>query len=261
MPTVLDLRPELREYVERGSEDEATLLAVDPARLPRHVAVIMDGNGRWAAKRQLARVEGHRAGIDAVRETVEACARVGVEVLTLFAFSKENWKRPKPEVDTLMELLREYIRKELAYLEERKIRFRIIGRPQDLPAGVRMDLEEAATATAANTRMTFNVALSYGSRTEIVDACNALLEQAARGEVAGPIDEETFERLLYTHGQPDPDLVIRTSGEYRLSNFLLWQAAYAEIWTTEVLWPDFRRGDLFKAVLAYQGRERRFGGV
>jgi undecaprenyl diphosphate synthase len=255
------LKPELREYVQPGSREEGVLQQIDMARLPRHVAVIMDGNGRWAARRNLPRVEGHRAGIEAVRETVEACARLGVDVLTLFAFSKENWKRPRAEVDTLMELLREYVRIELSYLKEREIRFRVIGRPQDLPAVVRDELEDASLETRRGHAMIFNVALSYGSRTEIVDACNALVRAAMAGDVALPITEESFAARLYTHGLPDPDLIIRTSGEERLSNFLLWQAAYAELWTTDVLWPDFRRGDLFEAVRDFQGRERRYGGV
>jgi undecaprenyl diphosphate synthase len=255
------LKPELREYVEAGSPEEATLLGLDMDKLPRHVAVIMDGNGRWAARRNLPRVEGHRAGIESVRETVEACARLGIEVLTLFAFSKENWKRPRAEVDTLMSLLREYVRLELGYLKERDIRFRVIGRPEDLPAPVRDDLEDASDETSTGHAMIFNVALSYGSRTEIVDACNALVRRAMAGEIPLPVTEEAFAASLYTAGLPDPDLIVRTSGEERLSNFLLWQAAYAELWTTDVLWPDFRRGHLFEAVRDYQRRERRYGGV
>jgi len=255
------LKPELREYVEPGSPEEAALLALDMTRLPRHVAVIMDGNGRWAAKRSLQRVEGHRAGIESVREIVEACARLGIEVLTLFAFSKENWKRPRAEVDTLMSLLREYIRLELGYLKERDIRFRVIGRPEDLPLPVRDDLEDATDETKRGHAMIFNVAPSYGSRTEIVDACNSLIRRAVAGEIPLPVTEEAFTGALYTAGLPDPDLIVRTSGEERLSNFLLWQAAYAELWTTEVLWPDFRRIHLFEAIRDYQRRERRYGGV
>ena len=260
MPEVV-LRPELAEWIEPGSSEERVLREIDPARLPRHVAVIMDGNGRWAAKRNLERVEGHRAGIESVRETVEACARLGIEVLTLYAFSKENWKRPRHEIDTLMELLRKYLHDELPYLKERGIKFQVIGRPSDLPQNVQDDIEVAADETAPNGAMTFNVALSYGSRQEILDACNALVRRALEGDVELPVTEEAFSAALYTGGQPDPDLVIRTSGENRISNFLLWQAAYAEFWTTDVLWPDFRRGDLFSAVRDFQRRERRFGGV
>ncbi len=255
------LKPELREYVEAGSREEQLLLQLDLGRLPRHVGVIMDGNGRWAAQRNLPRVDGHRAGIESVREVVEACARLGVEVLTLFAFSKENWKRPRAEVDTLMDLLREYVKLELGYLRDRQIRFRVIGRPEDLPQLVRDDLDEAIEHTEPGQAMIFNVALSYGSRTEIVDACNALIQRALAGDVALPVTEDAFAQALYTAGLPDPDLIIRTSGEERLSNFLLWQAAYAELWTTDVLWPDFRRAHLFGAIRDYQQRERRYGGV
>jgi undecaprenyl diphosphate synthase len=260
MPPV-ELKRELREYVTPGSPEAEVLDGVDFDRLPRHVAVIMDGNGRWAARRNLPRVEGHRAGIDAVRETVEACARLGIDVLTLYAFSKENWKRPRAEVDTLMQLLQEYIQKELPFLQERGIRFRVIGRPSDLPMPVQHDIEAASGATDTNRAMTFNVALSYGARQEIVDAANDIVTRALAGEDVLPVTEESFGRHLYTAGLPDPDLVIRTSGENRISNFLLWQAAYAEFWITDVLWPDFRRGDLFRAVRDYQQRERRFGGV
>jgi undecaprenyl diphosphate synthase len=257
----VDLRPALREWLLPGSAEEALAREIDPGRLPRHVAVIMDGNGRWARQRGLPRAEGHRAGIEAVRESVEASARLGIEVLTLFAFSKENWKRPQEEVDTLMHLLREYLRLELDMLKERDIRFRVIGRPEDLPSAVRDDLDDASDQTARSQSMIFNVALSYGSRTEIVDACNALVRRALAGRLDLPVTEEAFAAALYTADLPDPDLIIRTSGEMRLSNFLLWQAAYAELWTTDVLWPDFRRRDLFEAVRDYQRRERRYGGV
>jgi undecaprenyl diphosphate synthase len=255
------VRPDIRDYVEAGSPEEELVRAIDFARLPRHVAIIMDGNGRWAARRHLPRVLGHRAGIDSVRETVEATARLGIEVLTLFAFSRENWKRPREEVDTLMSLLREYVRREMEYLDKQRIRFQVVGRIQDLPGGVRADLEAASVRTAGHRRLTFNVALSYGGRTEIVEACNAIVERVGRGELVPPITEETFASHLYTADLPDPDLLIRTSGENRLSNFLLWQSAYAELWTTDVLWPDFRRKDLFRAVRDFQQRERRYGGV
>jgi undecaprenyl diphosphate synthase len=241
-----------------GSEEERLLREIDLSRLPRHVAIIMDGNGRWARGRRLPRVAGHRAGIEAVRDTVESSARLGLEVLTLYAFSLENWKRPRTEVDTLMGLLQEYLRKELATLTRNDIRFRVIGRMADLAGGVQEELRTAMETTAANRGMVFNIALSYGGRAEIVDACRAMLRD---GLTPQEVDEAALARRLYTAGLPDPDLLIRTSGELRVSNFLLWQIAYAEIWVTPTLWPDFRRRHLLEAILDYQRRERRFGGV
>ena len=249
---------DLAQLASPGSEDERLLLLLDPAKLPRHVAVIMDGNGRWARKRRLPRIAGHRAGIASVRELVETCARLTVPVLTVYAFSKENWKRPKAEVDFLMDLLREYMRKELDELRVNNIRVQVVGRAYELPGTVQDVLQEAVRATAANTGLVFNLALSYGGRAEIVDACKELLRE---GVSADELDEETFARRLYTGGQPDPDLVIRTGGEMRVSNFLLWQIAYAELVMTDALWPDFRKRDLFQALLEFQRRERRFGGV
>ena len=232
-----------------------------PDDLPRHVAVIMDGNGRWAKRRFLPRVAGHQAGAEAVRETIEAAARLGLEVLTLFAFSVENWKRPKGEVDTLWSLLSRYLRRELPELKARDIRFRTIGRVEGLPESVQRDLDWAMLETAANSGMRLNVALNYSGRSEIIDAVNALLARARNSSREIRIDEDIFGELLSTAGLPDPDLLIRTSGEFRVSNFLLWQIAYTEIWVTEKLWPDFRAADLIEAVLNYQGRERRFGGL
>lgn len=243
---------------EPGSEAERLLKQIDLDRLPRHIAVIMDGNGRWARERRLPRVAGHRAGIDSVREIVELSARLGIEVLTLYAFSMENWKRPRAEVTTLMALLREYVRKELQTLQTNNIRFRIIGRLEDLPDSAQRELRRALDQTKDLTGLVFNIALSYGGRTEIVDACRSILRAGLQPE---EIDTERFADHLYTAGQPDPDLLIRTSGELRVSNFLLWQIAYSEIWVTETLWPDFRRGDLFRAILDYQRRERRYGGL
>jgi len=248
---------DLAQLAAPGSEEDRLLRQVDLARLPRHVAVIMDGNGRWARKRRLPRIAGHRAGIASVRELVETCARLDVPVLTVYAFSKENWKRPKSEVDFLMDLLRDYMRKELADLKANNIRVQVIGRMHDLPAVVQSVLTEAVTATVANTGLVFNLALSYGGRAEIVDACRAMIATGVRPE---DVDEETFSRHLYTAGQPDPDLVIRTGGEMRISNFLLWQIAYAELVMTDALWPDFRKRDFFHALLEFQRRERRFGG-
>ncbi|MDQ7006214.1 MAG: isoprenyl transferase [Acidobacteriota bacterium] len=238
------------------------LARIDFLRLPRHVAVIMDGNGRWARRRGLPRVAGHRAGIAAVREVLESSARLGLEVLTLYAFSRENWKRPPAEVNTLMRLLREYIEGELRTLREKNIRFRPIGRLQDLPPRVREALERARRETEENTGLVFQVALSYSGRSEMVDAVRTLAREIEAGRLRpDEIDEARIEGALYTAGLPDPDLMIRTSGELRISNYLLWQLAYAELWVTPVLWPDFRKSDLFEAVADFQSRERRFGAV
>jgi undecaprenyl diphosphate synthase len=249
---------DLARLASPGSEDEQLLKQLDPARRPRHVAVIMDGNGRWARKRRLPRIAGHRAGIVSVREIVEASAHLDVESLTVYAFSKENWKRPRAEVEFLMDLLREYVRKELDELRANNVRVKVIGRIEDLPAMVQGELNRAIASTCGNTGLVFNLALSYGGRAEIVDACRGLLRDALKAE---DVTEESFAARLYTAGQPDPDLVIRTGGEMRLSNFLLWQIAYAELVVTDVLWPDFRKRDFFLALLEFQRRERRFGGL
>jgi undecaprenyl diphosphate synthase len=222
----------------------------------------MDGNGRWAQLRQKHRVEGHRAGIQAVRDTVETAARLGLEVLTLYAFSIENWKRPQSEVATLMGLLKHYLRSELDTLLRNNIRFRVVGRGQELETDVQSELERAQERTVANTGLQFNIALNYGGRAEIVDAVKRLVaEVQARGTSPDTLDEADIARHLYTAGQPDPDLLIRTSGELRISNFLLWQIAYSEIWVTDVLWPDFRRVHLLQAITDFQKRERRYGGI
>jgi undecaprenyl diphosphate synthase len=231
---------------------------LQPDRLPRHVAVIMDGNGRWAGQRHLPRVEGHRNGIDAVRDVVETSARVGLDVLTLYAFSVENWKRPPSEVSTLMMLLKRYLRSELQTLLSNNIRFNVIGRTEELPPDVVAELGDAERRTSRNTGMLFNIALNYGGRSEIVDAARRAMNS---GLSADALDERTFSDFLYTKGQPDPDLLIRTSGEMRISNFLLWQIAYSEIYVTETLWPDFRCRHLLEALLAYQKRHRRYGGI
>jgi undecaprenyl diphosphate synthase len=241
-----------------GSPEEALVRQLDFNRLPAHVAVIMDGNGRWAAQRHLPRVEGHRAGIDSVRDIVESSARLGIQVLTLYAFSLENWKRPATEVTTLMTLLKRYLRLELSTLLGNNIRFRVIGRAEELAGDVRRELAAAEERTAANTGMQFNIALNYGGRAEIVDAARRAIQEGIQAE---DLDERRFADLLYTTGQPDPDLLIRTSGEMRVSNFLLWQIAYAEIWVTSTLWPDFRKRDLLEAICAYQKRDRRYGGI
>src|SRR6478672_651509 len=215
---------QLLAVIPPGSPDDTLARQVNFEQLPAHIAIIMDGNGRWAAQRHLPRVEGHRAGIDSVRDVVETSARLGIDVLTLYAFSMENWKRPRTEVNTLMTLLKRYLRLELNTLLKNNIRFRVIGRTDELPVDVQHELESGIQKTAGNTGMLFNIALNYG-------------------------------------GRADPDLLIRTSGEMRVSNFLLWQIAYAEIWVTETLWPDFRRRHLLEAVIAYQKRDRRYGGI
>jgi undecaprenyl diphosphate synthase len=249
---------DLLSAVPSGSPEEALARQVNFDRLPQHVAVIMDGNGRWAAQRHLPRVEGHRAGIEAVRDIVESSARIGIQVLTLYAFSVENWKRPPSEVSTLMSLLKRYLRLELNTLLRNDIRFRVIGRAQDLAPDIRRELELAEDKTAANAGMLFNIALNYGGRAEIVEAARRMM---AAGVSPDELDETRFSGFLYTAGQPDPDLLIRTSVEMRVSNFLLWQIAYAEIWVTDTLWPDFRKRHLLEAILAYQKRDRRYGGI
>ncbi len=243
-------------------EEQAILDEIDFRRLPRHVGIIMDGNGRWARQRGLPRVAGHRAGIAAVRDVLEGSVRLGLEVLTLYAFSRENWSRPAAEVNTLMALLRDYLEQELPNLQERNVRLRPIGGIGDLAPPVREALDRATAATAANTGLTFLVALSYSGRAEITAAARTLARDAVAGRVApDEIDEEALAARLATAGVPDPDLLVRTSGELRVSNFLLWQIAYAELWVTPVLWPDFRRQHLYSAIVDFQRRERRFGRV
>jgi undecaprenyl diphosphate synthase len=249
---------QLLEWIPSGGAEEALARQIEMDRLPRHVAIIMDGNGRWAGQRHLPRVEGHRAGIDSVRDVVETSARLGLDVLTLYAFSVENWKRPATEVSTLMMLLKRYLRLELSTLLRNNIRFKVIGRTDALAPDVLEELHAAERKTATNTGMLFNIALNYGGRSEIIDAARRAM---ASGMDPQDLDEDRFAGFLYTAGQPDPDLLIRTSGEMRVSNFLLWQIAYAEIWVTDTLWPDFRCRHLLESVLAYQKRDRRFGGI
>jgi undecaprenyl diphosphate synthase len=251
-------REDLLAWIPSGHADELLVREIQFDRLPVHVAIIMDGNGRWAAQRHLPRVEGHRAGIDAVRDSVETAARLGIEVLTLYAFSMENWKRPASEVGTLMQLLKRYLRSELDTLLRNDIRFRVIGRMEDLAPDIQDELHAAIQRTSGSRGMLFNVALNYGGRAEIVDAARRAMAAGVRPE---ELDEKRFASFLYTAGQPDPDLLIRTSGEMRVSNYLLWQIAYSEIYVTDTLWPDFRRRHLIEAVLAYQKRERRYGGI
>jgi undecaprenyl diphosphate synthase len=250
------------EVVEGGSRDEALLAQIDWSRLPRHVAVIMDGNGRWAAQRGQPRVVGHRAGVEAVRAAVDTGARLRLGALTLYAFSTENWKRPRLEVDALMRMLKRYLRIELESIDRQNIRFQPIGRIEGLRDSVRRELQHAVERTAQNTGMVLSVALNYGGRAEIVDAVRgAVRALVAGGRSPEEVTEDDIGRNLYTRGLPELDLLVRTSGELRISNFLLWQAAYSEIYVTETLWPDFRRADMLEAVIAYQRRDRRFGGL
>jgi undecaprenyl diphosphate synthase len=236
---------------------------LDPGRFPRHIAIIMDGNGRWARRRNLPRAAGHKAGVEPVRATVETCARLGIENLTLYAFSVENWKRPRTEVNMLWRLLRIYIRRELPGLMENGVRLRTIGRIEALPERARAELLDAVEATSGNRGLLVNLAINYGGRAELADSVNAILDRARASGTLDRlrVDEAMISSHLYTAGLPDPDLLIRTSGEMRVSNFLLWQIAYSELHITDTLWPDFTRADLLRAILDYQSRDRRFGGL
>ena len=251
------------ELLKDASPKESTLLdKLDLKSLPQHIAVIMDGNGRWAQRRHLPRIAGHRAGVKAARQIIESCARLKLPCLTLYAFSLENWRRPQAEVDFLMRLLREYLSRELPSIHKNNIKLQVIGRAEQLPDAVRLDIEEGMRLTASNTGMKLVVALNYGARAELVDAFNVLLKQAkASGASDFQADEQLISDHLYTAGLPDPDLLIRTSGEMRVSNFLLWQIAYAEMYVTETLWPDFSRECLLESLLDFQKRERRYGGL
>ena len=253
----------LLESLKPGDTDLELAQSLDPDRLPRHIAIIMDGNGRWAKKRSLPRIAGHKAGVGSVRTTVETCAQLGIEALTLYAFSAENWKRPRTEVDMLWRLLRFYLRKELADLDRNGIRLQALGRIDALPERVRDELAYVEEATSGNTGLRLNLAINYSGRAEIVDAVNAAIDRARLEGSLGSlrIDEETISANLYSPALPDPDLLIRTSGEMRISNFLLWEIAYAELFVTETLWPDFNRTELLTALVDYQRRDRRYGGL
>jgi len=230
--------------------------------LPRHVAIIMDGNGRWARERGLPRIEGHRRGSESVREIVRVSGELGVEYLTLYAFSIENWNRPKAEVSALMRLLEFYLKQEIAELDKSNVRLAAIGRIHELPASAQKQLEKSIAALNKNTGLTLVLALSYGGRAEIVDAVRSICREVKGGRLdAADVDEKVISQNLYTRAIPDPDLLIRTSGEMRVSNFLLWQISYAEIYVTETLWPDFRKTAYLKALEDYSGRNRRFGLV
>lgn len=230
--------------------------------IPRHIAVIMDGNGRWAKERGLPRTEGHRRGADSVQEIVESCGKLGVEYLTLFAFSTENWKRPQSEVDSLMKMLERFLKQKTSVMMKQNVRLQAIGRLHDLPESCQNQLHKSIEATSKNTGLTLIFALSYGAREEIIDGIKSLFESVEKGHLdKGMIDAEVFSKHLYTRYYPDPDLLIRTSGEMRLSNFLLWQMSYTEFYITSTLWPEFRREALLEAIRDYGRRQRRFGGV
>lgn len=235
---------------------------IDKAKLPKHIAIIMDGNGRWAKKRGLPRAFGHKAGMAAIKETVRACSDIGISILTVYAFSTENWKRPKDEVNYLMNLLLEYLRKEINELNENNVKIKILGDLSPLSDLTKKEIDSALKLTQCNSGLQFNIALNYGGRAEIIEACKAIAIEVKNGSIDHEsIDEEVFTRFLYTDGDLDPDLIIRTSGEQRLSNFLLWQGAYSEFIFPDVLWPDFKKENLIKAIYDYQNRDRRFGAL
>ena len=240
--------------------DPDLLMKIDKGKLPRHIAIVMDGNGRWAQRRHLPRNAGHRAGVIAVDDVVTTARKLGISCLTLYALSTENWSRPQPEIRALMMILRIYLRKELKRMVRENIRFNTIGRIEDLPPTIQSLLQDTKRETQRNDGMIFTLALSYGSRVEIVEAVQRIARAVQKRELAPEaISPATFSSYLYTAGLPDPDLLIRTGGEVRLSNFLLWQTSYAELYFTEVLWPDFRGDDLLRSIIEYQQRERRFG--
>ena len=250
------------EVVKPGSKDELLLASVVWDRLPRHVAIIMDGNGRWAAQRGQPRIAGHRAGVEAVRAAVDTGARCGLGALTLYAFSTENWKRPRYEVDALMRMLRRYLRLELDEIDRQNIKFQTIGRTEALAGTVLREIAKATERTENNKGMVLTVALKYGGRAAITDACRATARRLIdEGNPHDELTEEGIANELYTRNLPELDLLVRTSGELRISNFLLWQAAYSEIYVTETLWPDFRRVHLLEAIVDFQRRDRRFGGL
>ncbi|MEA1929096.1 MAG: isoprenyl transferase [Candidatus Auribacterota bacterium] len=234
----------------------------ESGNLPRHIAIIMDGNGRWAKERGLSRLEGHRAGAETVRKITTAAAEIGIEYLTLYAFSVENWSRPRREIQGLMRYLKEYLKSELPVMQKNNIRLRAIGRTEEFSSGVRKVLSKTIEATAKNTGLTLVLALNYGGRSEIIDGIREIVKGANKGEITPEmIDEDFFSRYLYAGDIPDPDLLIRTSGEMRVSNFLLWEISYTELWITPICWPDFDKNQLLTAINDYQKRERRYGGL
>jgi len=238
------------------------LLGIPPEKLPRHIAVIMDGNGRWAQQRGLPRIEGHRRGTESVRRVTEECARLGIEQLTLYCLSSENWKRPREELDFLLEMLQQYMIEQRQRVMEHNIRVRVIGRREGLPEQVLHETDQTVALSRNNTGLVLCLAINYGGRAELVDAVRRIAQQVERGQLdPESIDEQTISQSLYTAGMPDPDLLIRTAGELRVSNFLLWQISYAEIWVTDLCWPDFDETQLHAAIRAYAARQRRFGGL
>jgi undecaprenyl diphosphate synthase len=248
--------------VETGSRDAELLGQIDASRVPRHIAIIMDGNGRWARARGKPRLFGHRAGADSVKAIVDTCARLEVGAVTLYAFSTENWKRPKPEISGLMSMLKRYLKSELREVHENNIRFQAIGDLSVFSSDIKKELAAAMKMTSGNSGLILNVALNYGGRAEIVEACRrAMRDLLAEGKRPDDLTEADYARNLYTHGLPEVDLMIRTSGEMRISNFLLWQLAYSEIYVTPTLFPDFRRPEIFEAIIDYQQRDRRFGDI
>jgi len=253
------MRENLKGFIDPGSEEEKLLDSLDFAKLPRHIAVIMDGNGRWAELRNLSREEGHKAGAKSVQEVVEICARIGIEYLTLYAFSKENWKRPKAEISMLWKLLENYLKEEHKVLIKNQLCLKVIGQRDALPFAVRRELRRVENLTKDFKRMTIVLALNYGGRAEIVEAVKKLCKDNSSD--LDSLDEKKFASYLFTSDIPDPDLLIRTSGEMRISNFLLWQIAYSEIWITQEYWPDFRKKNLLQALVDFQKRERRFGDI
>jgi len=237
-------------------------LEVPLAARPRHVAIIMDGNGRWAQRQSLPRIEGHRRGVASVRRITEECARLDIEQLTLYCLSSENWKRPQRELEFLMHLLEQYMIEERTTIMEQNIRVQVIGRRDDIPEGVLREMQKTVDLSASNTGMRLCLAINYGSRLELVDAMRAIAQQVREGQLEpAAIDEQTIADHLYTAGMADPDLLIRTAGEMRVSNFLLWQISYAEIWVTDHCWPEFRERDLHQAIRDFAARDRRFGGL
>lgn len=259
---IRDFLSRLRVKEENELEEERLRRSLDKTRIPHHVAIIMDGNGRWALARGLPRVAGHRAGVESLRNIVKLCLELGIKILTVFAFSTENWKRPQEEIDILMNLLCEYIQRELNNLQQQQVQIRAIGYVHELPPQAQQELARAQELTSQNNKLILNVALNYGGRLEIVDAARIIASRAKKGELDPQvIDEKLFKEHLYTADLPDPDLLIRPAGELRISNFLLWQLAYTEFWSTPIFWPDFQTVHFLQALVSYQQRKRRFGGL
>ena len=252
----------LKFFKNKKSSPEILSNSIDRDKIPQHVAIIMDGNGRWAQKRGLPRYAGHRAGVEALRDVVKACIELNIKALSVFAFSTENWKRPKEEIGILMDLLAKYLDSEKSELHENGVKINCIGSLDKLPESAQNEITKAHALTKDNQKLILNIALNYGGRLEIIEAAKKLTTEICEGRMEiSEVTEEVFSNFLFTHGQPDPDLLIRPSGEMRLSNFYLWQTAYTEIHVSNVLWPDFRKNNLLEAIVAYQGRDRRFGGL